>query len=103
MSETKLVKSILEAVNYHGYFWRNNTGAQKIHTSTSTRFIRFGHPGSADIIGVAQGRFVAIEVKYGRGQQSELQREFQQHIERCGGNYILARSVDDALKGLENG
>lgn len=102
MSETQLVKTILQAVNYYGFFWRNNSGAQKIDNGGSKRFVRFGLPGSADIIGVHKGRFVAIEVKSQRGRQSDNQRQFQESIEKQGGVYILAYSVDDALSGLKN-
>lgn len=101
-NETQLVKSILNAVNYYGFFWRNNTGANKINNGNGTRFVRFGLPGSSDIIGVYKGCFVAIEVKSERGRISESQRKFSKHIADNGGIYILAYSVDDALKGLLN-
>ena len=100
MSETQLVKSILEAVNHYGFFWRNNTGAQKINNDHGSRFVRFGLPGSADIIGVHKGRFIAIEVKSKRCRQSTNQQQFQLNIEKYGGSYILAFSIDDALKGI---
>lgn len=102
MSETQLVKSILEAVNHYGYFWRNNTGATRIGDGRSARFVRYGLPGSADIIGVCQGRFIAIEVKTRTGRQSDTQREFQRHVEQHGGVYVLARSVDDAVNRIRS-
>ena len=102
MSETELVKSILNAVNHYGYFWRNNTGASKIESSHGTRFIRFGLPGASDIVGVCEGRFVAIEVKSKKGKQSEQQKLFEQHVTSHGGSYILAYSVDDALRVVLN-
>lgn len=98
MSETQIVSSILEAANYYGFFWRNNTGALPINTSGRTRFIRFGMRGSADIIGLVQGRFVAIEVKTKTGKQSEHQREFQMRVEKSGGIYALVRSSCEALE-----
>lgn len=101
MSEAQLVKSILNAVNYYGFFWRNNTGAHKINNDNGSRFVRFGLPGSADIIGVHKGRFIAIEVKSERGRQSENQREFEKYITDNGGVYILAKSIDDALNGIK--
>lgn len=97
MSETQLVQSILSAVNYFGFFWRNNTGAQKIYSPGGTRFIRFGMPGSPDIIGICKGRFVGIEVKAPKGKQSQIQREFERNVKLFGGYYILAYSVEDAL------
>lgn len=101
MSETQLVKSILTAVNYYGFFWRNNTGAQTINSPNGTRFIRFGHPGSADIIGIYKGRFVGIEAKASKGKQSTSQQEFELNIRKFGGYYILAYTIEDALNGLK--
>lgn len=60
--------------------------------------MRFGKVGSADIIGVKDGRMVAIEAKSEKGRQSESQRAFQQRLESEGGFYVLARSVDDVVK-----
>lgn len=96
-NESQLVKSILEAINYYGYFWRNNTGAIKIQSPDGSRFVRFGVPGSADIVGVYKGWFIAIEVKSKKGKQSEYQKLFEQHVTKNGGIYILAYNVDDAL------
>lgn len=81
------------------YCWRQNTGAFK--PKDSNRFIRYGIPGCADILGVAKGRFIAIECKSARGKTSPLQEAFKKHIEDHGGIYIVARSIDDleALKG----
>ena len=101
MSETRIVNAILLALgNRPGLrVWRQNTGAIK---DANGRLVRFGLIGSADILGILapSGRFVAIEVKTATGRQSEQQRAFQQMIERHGGIYVLARSVDDAIKGV---
>ena len=79
--------------------WRNNTG--QIPTPDG-RMIRFGLPGSADILGVMKpnGRFLAIECKTEIGKQSDLQKAFQAMIESHGGLYILARSVADVISRL---
>lgn len=98
MRESELVKATLQQINYFGYFWRNNTGARKIEENGSSRFIRFGHVGSADIIGVANGRFVAFEAKSDRGRQTENQRMFQAEIERHRGIYVLYRRPEEALE-----
>jgi hypothetical protein len=52
--------------------------------------------GVADIIAVLDGgKACFIEVKTPRGRQSPDQILFQRRIERLGGVYILARSVED--------
>lgn len=78
--------------------WRVNTGAVK----TADRFIRYGIPGMADISGILapSGRRIEIECKAATGRQSEAQRNWQAMIEKHGGLYILARSVDDVARAL---
>jgi hypothetical protein len=52
--------------------------------------------GVADIVGVLPGgRFLAVECKVARGRLSPAQREFQAAVERMGGLYVTARSIDD--------
>lgn len=81
-----------------GMFYRNNTGAGLVHG----RWIEFGCPGSGDIMGCYRGRAVAIECKASRGRQRKTQQDFQIAWEAAGGLYILAKSLDDVLRGLEN-
>jgi hypothetical protein len=85
--------------------WANSTGVAK--SLDDERFIKYGLNGSADIIGIAFrqdkniGQFLAIEVKTGKATQSAAQKNFEKMIKDRGGVYILARSVLDALKGVE--
>lgn len=67
------------------------------------RFVKFGQPGEADIQGLRgpAGQHLDIEVKAERGRQSEAQKTRQRAIERVGGKYILARSVEDVEEGLD--
>lgn len=78
--------------------WRQNTGAIVI----DNRLVRFGVPGQADITGllIPSGRRIEIEVKDAKGRQRESQKKFQAMIEKAGGIYILARSVDDVYEKL---
>lgn len=75
--------------------FRNNIGLADVHG----RKIRFGvgGPGGADLIGLYNGRFVAVEIKTPRGKQTEEQQTFQRLVESKGGAYVVLRSVDDAL------
>lgn len=75
------------------YVWRNNSGAYK---TPSGHYIRYGEPGSADIIGVnPHGRFIAIECKSGKNTQQDSQKAWQERVEGCNGLYVVAYSVDD--------
>jgi hypothetical protein len=78
--------------------WRNNTGVARI----GRRVVRFGVPGQADLTGILpDGRRLEIEVKSADGRQTEEQRNYQSMIERFGGVYVLARSVDDVTSALQ--
>lgn len=101
MRETFLVKAIMDYLKMRTdvRLWRQNTGAVKYDDN---RYVHFGFPGIADIIGIQKGgRFVAIEAKIGKNKQSDAQKAFQAMIEGMGGLYILAYCIDDVIKGLE--
>ncbi|TKD50558.1 hypothetical protein [Sphingomonas baiyangensis] len=101
--------------------WRNNTGmawqGQRMLTRpgqsltirkgmvvlVDARPITFGLAGSADILGVHEGRAFALEAKTRVGRQSEQQQKFQAAFERAGGLYGLFRSEDEALRILRGG
>lgn len=86
--------AILDYLSFKRIFhWRNNTGAIK----TDGRFIRYGSPGSPDILCVMppHGQLVGIEVKDVKGRLNENQVAFKEQLEAVGGRYILARSLDD--------
>jgi Holliday junction resolvase len=59
------------------------------------------YPGVCDRIAVKNGRVLFIEVKSPAGNQSLLQKRFQACIEASGGIYILARSVEDLARIVE--
>ncbi len=101
MSEALIQQQILEAFGARPKLriWRANTGAAMV----KGRLVRFGVPGQPDIQGIIAptGKYLGIEVKSPTGRQSEEQKLFQAMVERQGGIYILARSVDDVRKILE--
>lgn len=126
MSETELVQGILLALGSRPDLrvWRQNTGVawQPITSagraalgrlvkgmSGHFRPVKYGSPGSADIHGVGLvdrtgrplGRFLAVEAKTEDGRQSEEQRNWEAMVVRHGGLYVLAHSVDAAVRGVE--
>lgn len=52
-----------------------------------------GTDGTADISATVAGKSVKIEVKIGRDRQSDAQRKYQQMIERAGGVYVIAKTL----------
>ena len=60
-------------------------------------------PGVPDIVGILPGgRFLGIEVKTAKGKLSDKQAYFKEMIEKNGGLYILARSIEDVDCVLRN-
>ena len=92
-AHTRLVREACEWLALNRYFaWPNQTGA----TKTGGRFIRYGKPGSGDIIAVLPGgRHAEFEAKTGGGTQRKSQRTHQKMVEAQGGFYLVFRSVDD--------
>lgn len=107
MSEAQIQYDILKVFGATPYMrlWRNNSGLLYAPGAGGTiRRVRASAEGAPDIIGVLRGgRFIGIECKALRGRQSPEQKAFQQMIERMGGLYILARSVQDVLAQLPAG
>jgi hypothetical protein len=95
----KLLADILIAINpRYGLFWKNETGSARTERGA---FVRYGLPGSSDILGVCNGTFVAIEVKTGTGRLSPIQKNFKAAVEKNLGVFILARDVYGVCAELE--
>lgn len=97
--ETALVKSCLQYLQAKGIVaWRNNTGGVKV----DKRFVRFGQPGSADILGILppDGRLVAVECKCGRNEPTELQRDWLQRVAGAGGLALVVYSLDELMEAI---
>jgi hypothetical protein len=95
--ESKIQEIVLAHVNrIPGVeVWRMNTGGAR----TATGFVRYGEPGQADLAGLMAptGRRLEIELKAKRGKLRDTQEEYRERIERCGGLYIVARSLPQAM------
>ena len=53
------------------------------------------YKGLSDLVAVKNGRVVFVEVKKPTGNQSEVQIQFQADLEASGGEYVLAKGVED--------
>ena len=101
MKESDVQRSILEYLQIKRIFhYRNNSGAFVFPETANTkrRFFKAGVVGSPDIICVINGQFVGIEVKKPGGKQNDNQIQFQKDLEKAGGKYVLAYSLDDVIK-----
>ncbi len=57
-------------------------------------------PGVPDIVGIYKGRYLGIEVKAPNGKLSPKQTIFLQTINDQGGIALVARSIEDVIRGL---
>jgi F0F1-type ATP synthase alpha subunit len=55
-----------------------------------------GTNGTADISATYKGKSIKIEIKM-KDKQSEVQKEYQQAIERAGGIYFICHNFDEFL------
>ena len=55
-----------------------------------------GTNGTADISATFKGKSIKIEIKM-KDKQSEVQKEYQQAIERAGGIYFICHNFDEFL------
>jgi hypothetical protein len=93
ISEKYLQNNIIVWLNEStdGYFWQNDS----VGIKGRKRENKFRPNGVADILGVIDGQFVAIEVKAPKGKVSKSQIEFSQRFSRSGGSYYVVRSIED--------
>lgn len=98
--ESHLVYAILAKYGSHPRLRlaRVNTGAAKI----KGRMVRFGVPGTADIVGLIapHGRMIMIECKTDVGRQSKAQQVMQRVVTQFGGLYVLARTIGDVDRAM---
>jgi hypothetical protein len=100
----ELTKAILSLLKLRGFkAWRNNVGGFKYTYKGKTGFVRYGDPGSPDIMAIDKaGRFYGIEVKTGKDKLRPEQAAWHLDIEQRGCVSIVARSVDDVLNAIKN-
>jgi hypothetical protein len=100
VTESALQHRILVAYNRGPVrLWRNNVGIAHYPDGS---VVRYGlAPGSADLIGLIAGRFLAVECKSPRGRLRREQKEWLAVVERLGGIAVVAREVEDVARAIE--
>jgi hypothetical protein len=95
----RLTKAITDYLSYQGIlWWKGGSGAVR----SEGRFMRFGTPGVSDICALYRGAFLAIEVKAGRDQLTDIQAEWHRKVVKQGGVSIVARDVGDVIREIED-
>jgi hypothetical protein len=98
--EADVLRTVLAALRRHpavAWVERLNSGVVEV----DGRWIRYGWIGAADLIGqLADGRFLAVEVKAPAGRVSEAQQAFLDRVNAAGGVAFVARGGDDVAADL---
>lgn len=103
MTEKQIENNILCFLEFVGiYAWKNQSvgiydPVKKIYRKSNNRFHK---KGVADILGIIDGKFLAIEVKTPKGTISPEQRVFITKINESGGVAFVARSVQQCALEL---
>jgi Holliday junction resolvase len=58
--------------------------------------------GLADLTAVKDGVVLFIEVKTSKGRLSEYQQRFRDELVQAGGNYLVARNVEQVEQALRD-
>jgi hypothetical protein len=78
--------------------WRNSTGVAR---AASGHHVRYGLAvGSADLIGIVDGRFVALEVKSDSGRLRPEQELYLELVRKHGGFAAVVRDGAEALAAI---
>lgn len=102
-TEKETQKAVLQLLKLYKIFhYRNNSGGMTSTYKGKTSFMRFGYPGSPDIVAVIGGKYVALEIKDIKGKLNDNQIKFKADLEKAGGIYVTIRSVDDFLNFLKS-
>jgi len=100
MSEANILQECRLAASQMGaLIWRNNIGAYK---DAKGYFIKYGvcNPGGSDLVGIYQGRFLAIECKVPGKNPTLEQTNFINAVIKAGGIAGVCRCRDDVIKLL---
>ncbi len=84
-TENEIQSSIRQILEWRGWYVmriQQGLGCQK---------------GISDLIAVKNGRTVFLEIKKPTGKQSKDQLEFEADVKAHGGEYVVLRSVDEAV------
>lgn len=99
LSEKEIQNQIREVLSYSCIVYNITTGTFKV-AGRPPRYIKTFPKGTPDLMGFrkSDGKMFFIEVKNAVGKLSKEQKEFGEMIKQYPVLYGVARSVDDALK-----
>jgi penicillin-binding protein-related factor A (putative recombinase) len=103
IKENDVVSAIMDYLIAHKIFVFRINNTPIYDPRGKGRFRRKGkyeRYGVSDILGMFDGRMLAIEVKRQGGKPSDYQLEFINDVQRYGGIAFVAYSVEDVINNL---
>lgn len=103
MKEGNLSALIQMEASTRGHrLFRNHVGSFTDPRSGNYIQCGVGGKGGSDLIGITKdGRFIALEVKVGKGKPTPEQVKFVEFVKSMGGKAAVVWSVEEALAALE--
>lgn len=100
--ESRLQADIVKALNkYPVYaFYVKNEGKKTQAQAMRDKAMGM-RSGVSDLIILMDGKVLFMELKTATGKQSKTQAIFQSIVERFGFEYVICRSVDEAVKKIK--
>ena len=100
--EKSIQQAIISLLQIHGaYVIRVNSGAVRIQGRGGMRMFRGAVAGTPDIIACYRGKFIAIEVKRGKNEATDLQKARHEEIRRAGGAVCVMRDPEEVVSFLK--
>lgn len=102
--EYVIKRNIITWLRYNGVFaWcQSNAAIWDAKRGSYRKMSALQKRGVADVLGIWNGRFLAIEVKSKTGKLSPYQQEFLDDVNRHGGIGFMARSIEDVATKLNS-
>ena len=94
-----LTRAIRDYLRLRGYFvWKGGTAGA---LNAKGQFFQICEAGSPDLFAIKDGTLLCIEVKAGKDRLSPRQEFWLSEAEKHGAVCIVARSVDDVMRVVE--
>lgn len=95
ISEKEILKTILDWAKYQKDLTAIRINVIGVPLPKKNTYRPSAHVGISDIIICIRGKILCVECKSPRGTLSHNQKIFKEKIEKTGGIYIIARSLED--------
>lgn len=103
MTETNAITNyIVNFLIYNGHF-ASRIQSQGQYIPKLNRFVKSKvRKGIGDIIACIDGKFVMIEVKYGKDRQSVEQKQVEKDVKKSGGQYWIIKTAEMFINHYES-